>query len=269
MVKVSIIVPVYNSKNYIKKCIESILIQDLKELEIIIIDDGSSDGSSEICDKLSKKDKRIKVFHRENGGICEARNYGLMQAKGEYIAFADHDDLVKQGFLSNNYKLAKKYDADIVKFGRIAYWIKDEKMISKRKRKFNFRVVSKKEIKQEFLYFRFKEVFSCVWDGMFKREFLKNNNLIFNKFYKKGGEDIEFCSNCFLYANTVVFNNKIYYEHYIRLGYSTSTKFDDEKLKRNEMLSNNLKKCMKKLGIVENIDNKEMYIFNIVKENVY
>lgn len=266
MIKISVIIPVYNSRLYIEKCINSILLQDFTDFEIIIVDDGSNDGSSEICDSLSKKDKRIKVYHKKNGGICEARNYGLKYAKGEYIAFSDHDDLVRQGFLSSNYNLAKKYNADIVKFGRYTYWIENGKIISKNKRKFEFKILNKEDIKDKFLYLRFNNSFTCVWDGIFKREFLKENNLIFNTFYKKGGEDIEFCSNCFLKAKKVVFNNKIFYEHFIRLGYSTSTKFDEEKLKRNNLLTDNLLSCMKSLNIKKN---EEIYLFNLIKENIY
>ena len=112
MIKVSVILPVYNSKLYIEKTIKCILNQKLKEFELIIIDDGSTDGSGKICDEISKRDKRVKVFHKTNGGICNARNYGLSVAKGEYIAFLDHDDLVKEGFLEDNYNLAKIKEED-------------------------------------------------------------------------------------------------------------------------------------------------------------
>lgn len=269
MIKISVIIPVYNSKLYIKKCIESILKQDLTAFEIIMIDDGSNDGSREICDELALKDKRIRVFHKKNGGICEARNFGLKYAKGEYIAFSDHDDIVKQGFFSSNYELAKKYNADIVKFGRNAYWIENGRIISKDRRKFKFKVLNKENIKDGFLYLRLKDAFTCVWDGMFKKDFLQKNGLKFNTFYKKGGEDIDFCSNCFAKANKVVFNDKVFYEHFIRIGYSTSTKFDKEKLKRNELLSDNLIYCMSVLDIKKNKKNEELYVFNLIKENVY
>lgn len=266
MIKVSVIIPVYNSKLYIKKCIESILMQDLREFEVIIIDDGSNDGSGLICDKLALKDKRIQVVHKKNGGICEARNYGLKLAKGEYISFVDHDDIVRQGFLGDNYNIAKKYNADIVKFGRCAYWIKNEKIFSENKRVFNFEILNREKIKNKFLFLRFNDSFTCVWDGIFKREFLQKNNIVFNTFYKKGGEDIEFCSRCFVKANKVVFNDKIFYEHFIRLGYSTSTKFDEERLKRNDLLTDNLLYCMDDLNIKKN---EELYVFNLIKENVY
>ena len=98
-IAVSIIMPVYNSEKYLKSCVDSILSQDFDSYELLLIDDGSTDGSPEICDDVARRDARVRVFHKENGGICEARNYGLQRAQGEYIAFSDHDDIVLPGFL--------------------------------------------------------------------------------------------------------------------------------------------------------------------------
>lgn len=91
---ISIIVPVYNSEKYLSRCIESILAQSFKNLEIILIDDGSKDASSSICDSYAASDSRIKVIHQENGGIAKAQNTGLDIAHGDYIAFADNDDIL-------------------------------------------------------------------------------------------------------------------------------------------------------------------------------
>ena len=91
---ISIVVPVYNVRQYIEKCIDSIINQTYKNLEIILVDDGSTDGSGELCDELKKLDFRIKVYHKENGGLSDARNYGVDRAKGMYIGFVDSDDYV-------------------------------------------------------------------------------------------------------------------------------------------------------------------------------
>ena len=91
---ISIIVPVYNSEKYLSRCIESILAQSFRNLEIILIDDGSKDASSSICDSYAASDSRIKVIHQENGGIAKAQNTGLDIAHGDYIAFADNDDIL-------------------------------------------------------------------------------------------------------------------------------------------------------------------------------
>ena len=89
---ISIIVPVYNIKEYIERCVKSITDQTYKNLEIILVDDGSTDGTEKILDELAEKDARIKVFHKENGGSSSARNLGITKATGEYIGFADSDD---------------------------------------------------------------------------------------------------------------------------------------------------------------------------------
>ena len=93
---VSIIVPVYKSKDTLKRCVESLLAQTVEDTEMILVDDGSPDGSGELCDKLAEEDSRIRVIHKENGGVSSARNVGIEAAKGNYLLFADSDDYVEQ-----------------------------------------------------------------------------------------------------------------------------------------------------------------------------
>ena len=116
--KISIIVPVYNSEKYLPETAQSILKQSFSDFELILVDDGSKDGSGKICDQLAAKDTRVKVIHKTNGGICSARNAGLKMAAGEYIAFCDNDDIYLPELLEDNYALAKKYDADVVRYSR-------------------------------------------------------------------------------------------------------------------------------------------------------
>ena len=92
---ISVIVPVYNVESYLEKCIESIQNQSYKSLEIILVNDGSTDSSGDICDKYAAHDKRIKVIHKKNGGLSSARNAGLEVANGDYIAFVDSDDYIE------------------------------------------------------------------------------------------------------------------------------------------------------------------------------
>jgi len=92
--RVSVIVPIYNIRNYVSRCIDSIVSQTYRNLEIILVDDGSTDGSGAICDKYASSDKRIRVFHKENGGLSDARNYALDRASGEIISFVDGDDYI-------------------------------------------------------------------------------------------------------------------------------------------------------------------------------
>ena len=92
--KISVIVPVYNAEKYLQRCVDSILAQTFTDFELLLIDDGSKDKSGEICDEYAKKDNRVKVFHKENGGVSSARNLGLDNAQGEWIAFIDGDDML-------------------------------------------------------------------------------------------------------------------------------------------------------------------------------
>lgn len=101
--KISVIVPVYNSEKYLPKCIDSILSQTYTDFELILVNDGSKDGSGDICDEYAQKDTRVRVFHKENGGVSSARNLGLEEAKGEWIAFVDSDDWVEEGYLKELY----------------------------------------------------------------------------------------------------------------------------------------------------------------------
>ena len=119
---ISIIVPVYNVEKYVKRCIESILEQTHKEFELIIVDDGSTDRSGEICDTLKKSDRRIRVIHQENGGLSAARNRGLTEAGGEYITYIDSDDYVDASYLETLYQNAVKYQADVSLCGFRLVW---------------------------------------------------------------------------------------------------------------------------------------------------
>lgn len=110
---ISVIVPVYNVNKYIRKCVDSIIEQTYTNLEIILVDDGSTDGAEIICDEYSKNDKRIKVIHKPNGGLSEARNVGIDIANGKYISFIDSDDYVENNYIELLYKSIKKNDADI------------------------------------------------------------------------------------------------------------------------------------------------------------
>lgn len=110
---ISVIVPVYNVESYLNRCIESLVRQTYKYLEIILVDDGSLDGCPHICDKWSERDNRIHVIHKTNGGLSSARNAGLKVAKGEYIAFLDSDDWIHTKFIEHLYITIKDYKVDI------------------------------------------------------------------------------------------------------------------------------------------------------------
>lgn len=113
---ISIITPVYNTEKYLPECIQSVFNQSYKNWELLLIDDGSQDGAGAICDEYAARDSRIKVFHKENGGVSSARNVGLDNAKGEWITFLDSDDMFEPQYLEKCLFYAKKYNVDVVKF---------------------------------------------------------------------------------------------------------------------------------------------------------
>lgn len=110
---ISVIIPVYNIKEYLERCVNSIISQTFKNLEIILVDDGSTDGSDELCDKMAIKDSRIVVYHKKNGGLSDARNYGIERAKGKYISFVDSDDWIASNMLEDLYNAILKYDVKL------------------------------------------------------------------------------------------------------------------------------------------------------------
>lgn len=114
MTKISVIVPVYNVEKYLCRCIDSILAQDYSNLEIILVNDGSTDQSGIICDEYARRFKKIKVIHKENGGNYSARNTGLNVATGDYVGFIDSDDYICNDMFSYLFKLMSEYDADVV-----------------------------------------------------------------------------------------------------------------------------------------------------------
>lgn len=111
---ISIVVPVYNVEQYLDYCVESLVNQTYKNIEILLIDDGSSDNSGKIADEWAKKDKRIRVFHKENGGLSDSRNYGVAQAKSEWIMFIDSDDYYDSFAVEYFVRIQEKYNADLV-----------------------------------------------------------------------------------------------------------------------------------------------------------
>ena len=120
MEPISVIIPVYNGEKYLDECLRCVTAQTYTELEIVLIDDGSDDGSPRICDEWAERDGRVKVIHQENGGVAAARNVGLSAATGELIAFIDSDDLMHKSLLKTLYDAMTEDGADIAvcSFGR-------------------------------------------------------------------------------------------------------------------------------------------------------
>lgn len=196
MIKISIIVPVYNVEQYLGKCLESLTNQTLSDIEIICINDGSTDNSAVILQEYAKKDNRIKILTQENAGISNARNNGLKVAKGEYIGFCDSDDHVDSDFYEKLYTSAKKYNADIA----VANIIKIRK--DKLQKFLSFKDTIVCEDYREKLQICDVPDYSYVWNKIYRSETLKESKLLFEE--GKTYEDMIFSVQILLYLKRLV-----------------------------------------------------------------
>lgn len=122
----SVIVPVYNVEPYLSECVNSILNQTYKNFEVILVDDGSTDNSGELCDRFAEKDLRVRVIHKKNGGLSSARNIGVGESKGEYICFVDSDDMISSDYLKILYENAVNFNVDVSMCGFAKFTASDE-----------------------------------------------------------------------------------------------------------------------------------------------
>lgn len=209
-IKVSVIVPVYNVEKYIEECIKSILSQSLKEIEIIIVNDGTKDKSMEVIKNLLE-DERIIVINKQNGGLSSARNEGLKIAKGEYIAFVDSDDYIDTKMLEELYKVTENKKYDIVFSNFIPF---SEKGLNKEE-EYKDRLQG---LKNNAGFGR--EVYipelTVVWNKIYKRNFLKEQNLLFTE--RIIHEDNNFTLKAFLLSDKVYYLQKGLYFYRNREG---------------------------------------------------
>lgn len=142
---ISVIVPVYNIEIYLRECIDSLINQTYKNIEIIIVDDGSTDSSSIICDEYAKKYSFIKAYHKTNGGLSDARNYGIVRATGKYLCFVDSDDFVENNFIYELWKNIKNYKCQISSCAFLHYYSNNVKIYKCKKN------ITKKYLKEDAL----------------------------------------------------------------------------------------------------------------------
>ena len=226
MPKVSVIMPVYNSQRYLHDAIESVLNQTFSDLELIIVDDGSVDKSGEICDAYAEQDMRVRVIHKENGGICSARNCGLCSAAGEYITFCDHDDKMMPSNLEKTVAAIETEQADIVRFAR-----KHIMLTESGKREESNKIKDKTVIlvNDWDSYIRaVSEGGYGVWAGLYRKSFLDHIGLLFDEQIRYGHEDTLFVVKSTGVAQKIVILPEELYEWTSRNSVSTSTKTGDK-----------------------------------------
>lgn len=204
-IKVSVIIPIYNAEKTLSRCIESVINQSLKEIEIILVNDGSKDLSEEICNNYCRIDSRIKVIHQNNKGVSYSRNAGIKKSIGEYVMFIDSDDYIDIKMLEQMYSIG----SDVVVCG---YFNEDEKNNVKRINKSDKTLDSRKGDDLDNILMNINLAYT--WGKLYKRDIIIENNLFFNT-KMSFGEDLVFVENFFLLIKSAVVLNTAYY-HFIR-----------------------------------------------------
>ena len=255
---ISVIVPVFNIDKYISKCIESIMEQTYKNLQIILVDDGSTDTSGEICDRYAKKDIRIQVIHKKNGGLVSARNAGLEAAAGEYVGFVDGDDWIAEELLEKAQCVLERDDApDIFVFCYVR--VQENGRYEERNLKVRAGLYRKEQLEKEIYPSMICKVEKGIWGGIdsgslcdkiIKRELME-------KYYCKNeslfrGEDSVCAWECMFFADKIFFSDLVMY-FYNRLSTSSG-----QKKYHNDLYENNKKVVEYLRGHLRSIENSQI-----------
>lgn len=225
---ISIIVPVYQVEGYLRECIDSLINQTYENIEILLIDDGSTDKSGQICDDYAQKDNRIRVIHQEYKGVSVTRNTGLKNASGEYISFVDSDDVVSAEYIEVLYNLIKEYNADI----SICHYVRCENADISMFEKENDVENSICILSQKFLeqwHGKYKKIETVVWNKLYHKNVF--NNICFPE--GKIHEDTYISHLIVNNANKAVITNKKLYIYRIRQGSITKSVLTKESKKQD------------------------------------
>ncbi|MGN1282520.1 MAG: glycosyltransferase family 2 protein [Limosilactobacillus sp.] len=236
---VTLIISMYKGEKYICECIESVLNQNYKNIELILIDDGSPDNCGKLADKYALYDKRIRVVHQENGGVSKARNVGLSLAKGEYVGIVDQDDVLSVDYVSYFMNLIEKYDAQIALVPTADKFFDKIKEPSSKDR---VKVCSGEDVTIQMLYHK---IIIGPWNKLIKRSLLVENNVKFNPNFF-GGEGFAFSIESYQYADRVAVGNRNVYHYRVGDPETGASKF--------------------RLSSIESSLNAQQYILNILKK---
>ena len=236
---ISIIIPVYKVEKYLEKCIQSLINQTYENLQIILVDDGSPDNCGKICDEYAKKDHRIEVIHKSNGGLSDARNKGLEIAKGEYIGFIDSDDYIESDMYEVLYNLLKQYNADV---SICNFYTVSQGKISIKNADNGINEYNRIEILKEILLD--KNIQSYAWNKLYKKELFDEIKYPIGKKYEDIGTTFYLLEKC----NKVVVTGKSEYYYINRqdsivnnVTESTITDYIELIMQRYDYIEENIK----------------------------
>ena len=260
--RISIILPVYNIKDYLNRCIDSIILADSKikgfVSDIILVDDGSTDGSADLCDEICKTHALINVIHKPNGGLSSAGNAAIPQAQGDYLFFVDSDDWIEENSLLELSKLIEKYHPDAVKFGYNRYVNNQvvESAVPGIKEgyydTFNIDSGLYPYLIANGSLFDYENVFIVsAWANVYKKSIINDHNLRFTSERKVLNEDISFNLRYYYYVSDVYVIHQSFYNYDCRLGSLTQT-YKKEMYPRKLNLLDEFEEFSRKYQILEN-----------------
>ena len=249
-INVSVIVPVYNASSTLRKCVDSLLAQTLKDYEVLLVDDGSTDESSAICDEYAVKNSRVKAFHKANGGVSSARQFGIDHAQGEYTIHADPDDWVEPEMLEDLYKKAKETDADMVICDFYENTYKGQRVVCQKPTSLQHDIVLKE---------LFGHLMGSTCNKLIRRA-------CYEKYYVKFPLQLSFCEDQYVCAALAKENIKIGYVpkafyHYVRpLNKQTLSRRYNEKTLQEDAENIRLFHCLiKDTDICSMVDQLKRY----------
>ncbi len=249
---ISLVVPIYNVKDYLKRCIVSLINQSYKKLEIILVDDGSTDGSSELCEVLAKGDKRIKVIHKINGGLSDARNTGIVNSTGEYISFIDSDDWLSKDSIKILFNNLRDNNTDISSGKMIRVFndnINQFQTIEEKCQVFN-----KEEALENMMYLH--EITNSACAKMYKREIFNKIRYPKGKLYEDLGTTYKVISEC----KKISVTNQIIYYYYQNSNSIMHYKYNSKRLQALEFAKEELEFIEKKYPNIKNAAIFRLYI---------
>lgn len=243
-IKLSVIVPVYNAEKYLKSCIDSILDNQSDAYEIILVDDGATDGSPAVCDAYARSHGNVSVIHQSNGGLANARNTGLLAAKGDYVTFADADDYADSGYvdyleplLGADDIVALPYIIDYTETGASR-----QKLLPER---------THIGAAEALLTLEEHDAFNFAWNKCYRRELLSGASAVRFQPHTEPGEDLLFNCRCFEQAKTVTLANRPFY-HWMRRGEDTlANRFRCDLYDKNKLFIENRSRLYRRLGVYD------------------
>lgn len=237
---ISVIMPVYKVESYLEESIISVLEQTYKDFELILVDDGSPDGCPEICDRYAQKDSRVRVIHKENGGLSSARNAGLSIAQGEYVYMIDSDDSIEPFTLEKALQSAKENNSDLVIVGVCVKNYSSGQLSNMVDLSRKEMVLQKESIADNLPFLINNSMFNYAWDKLYRRDTIIKNNIWYNSYFDRVCEDTVFLYDLLPYLSIISTVKDICYHYNIRDDQSVVKKYIpdrfDKYIKRLEKL---------------------------------